>query len=106
MESIKNYFKYTFDFVGVCGRKEFWIPFLLSSLLQVLVWGLSLFFVPFQIVALVLSFVLIIPTTSLTVRRLHDTDRGAIYLLWLLLPIAGLVILLVFLAEKTKYFPK
>lgn len=106
MESIKKYFKYAFDFVGVCGRKEFWIPFLLSVGFQTLIWGLSLMWIPLQVVGVILSIVLILPTISLTVRRLHDTDRGAIYLLWLLLPIAGLVILLVFLAEKTKYFPK
>lgn len=106
MDSIKKYFKYTFDFVGVCGRKEFWIPFLSVSGLQILVWGLSLLWVPLQIVGILLSVILIVPTASLAVRRLHDTDRSAVCLLWLLFPIAGLIILLVFLAEKTKYFPK
>ena len=106
MESLKNYFKFAFDFVGVCSRKEFWKPFLLAVALNLLTWVLSIFSVVFLIIALIVFLVLLVPTTSLVVRRLHDTDRGAIYLLWLLFPVVGVIILTVYLFEKTKYFPQ
>ena len=106
MESIVNYFKYTFDFVGVCSRRDFYLPFLLSMVIMVATFLLTAFGIVFQILSILVFLILVVPTTSLVVRRLHDTDRGAIYLLWLLFPIVGQVILLVFLFEKTKYFPK
>ena len=106
MESIKNYFLYAFDFMGVCNRKDFWVPFSLVMVLFVGAWCLSIFGFVFQIIALIVFFALIVPTISIAVRRLHDTDRGAIYLLWLLFPLVGMIVLLVYLLEKTKYFPK
>jgi len=105
MESIKNYFKFCFDFVGVCERKDFWLPFTLVMLVSIVSWTLAMFGFVFQIIAIILFIALVVPTTSLVVRRLHDTDRGAIYLLWLIFPVVGTIILLVYLFEKTKYFP-
>lgn len=44
----------------------------------------------------------LLPLIAVTARRLHDAGRGAIELLWLLLPIAGLIVLVVHLAEPTR----
>ena len=103
---IKNYFKYLIDFVGVASRKDFWIPMGASLFLQCLLWGLSLVVPFFQVLALIVGLGLALPSISILVRRLHDTDRGAINLLWLFVPIIGMVVLLIFTLEKTKYFVK
>ncbi|KJW12781.1 DUF805 domain-containing protein [Levilactobacillus spicheri] len=48
-----------------------------------------------------LSFTSVMQITA-TVRRLHDTNRSAHNLWWLLLPIAGPIVLIVFLAQKSQ----
>lgn len=104
MKAIKNYFKYAVDFVGVCGRKEFWIVYSLVLVVQALC-IVFLFLGPLgQLISILISLSLALPTLSIMVRRLHDTDRSGLYLLWLLFPFVGFIIILTMLAEKTRYF--
>jgi uncharacterized membrane protein YhaH (DUF805 family) len=48
-------------------------------------------------VMIVLSLAFLIPHLAVSVRRLHDTDRSAWWLLILLLPLIGLVTMIVFM---------
>ena len=50
-------------------------------------------------------FVNIIPSVALTIRRLHDTGRSAVYYLCSLIPVAGTLIMVYFLASETKTPP-
>lgn len=104
MEFIKNYLRYSFDFEGVMNRKEFWFPFLINLLLHVVFWCLIFLGTVFQLVAIIFTLLMIVPNISAIVRRLHDTDRSGLYALWLLAPFVGLIIVMIFLCEKTKYF--
>ena len=103
MNSLKNYVLYAFDFRGVVSRKEFWPVFCVALGLYTM--NFLFLFLNFilQIISILTSLFLMIPTTSFVVRRLHDTDRGAKNLLWLLVPLVGFVIVLIYLTEKTKY---
>jgi uncharacterized membrane protein YhaH (DUF805 family) len=47
------------------------------------------------------SFVILLPYLAVTVRRLRDAGYRWVELLWILLPIAGLIILIVRLADPT-----
>ena len=51
---------------------------------------------------LVFCFITMIPSLSLTVRRLHDTGRSGWYVLVLLLNIIGVCILLIFVCEDSE----
>lgn len=106
MKEIKHFFKFGFDFVGVASRKEFWIAFSFVLCVEALTWGLALLGTFFQLVAILVFLGLIIPSISIMVRRLHDTDKSALYMLWLLAPFVGVVVLLIIATEKTKYFIK
>lgn len=44
----------------------------------------------------------LVPTIAVTVRRLRDTGHSALYLLWLLLPVAGLIVLIVQLTQPAR----
>lgn len=55
---------------------------------------------PLFVLCIYLSIVLI-PTLGITTRRLHDTNRGVGYLLFLLLPVIGWTILLTLLCLKS-----
>jgi uncharacterized membrane protein YhaH (DUF805 family) len=46
-----------------------------------------------------------VPTLAVTVRRLRDAGRRWTNLFWLLLPIVGLIILIVRLAERNHHEP-
>ncbi len=86
-------------FNGRASRREFWsfaffnfiFTFLIVSIDHLL--GSKLLFYAYT---LVLAF----PSLSVTVRRLHDTGRSGWMYLIFLIPIAGPIILLVFMATK------
>ena len=93
------------NFRGRASRTEFWMFMLFNSIVLLVLVGLILtlghffprlfyhrdFLFVFVVIATYLS-VVIIPMTALTVRRLHDTERGAEYLLYAFLPIVGWLI--------------
>lgn len=84
-------------FEGRACRSEYWffnlamfiIAFCFQSVLNVAGIESSIASTLFQ-----LAFLL--PSLAVSVRRLHDTGRSAWNLLWLLLPLAGVVVLLVY----------
>ena len=92
-------------FSGRARRREFWLwqLFLFSSAIVLAVldallrtddgqFGNGLLGSIFQLAAL-------IPGVAVTVRRLHDADRSAWWLLIIFLPIIGFIVLLVFLCR-------
>ena len=94
-ESISTCFQKYADFKGRARRSEFWWFFLFCA-----VSSLVLGFIP--LLGQLYMLALLIPHLAVVVRRLHDTDRSAWWLLLLLpllLPIAilGLAILLIML---------
>ena len=104
MEFIKNFFKFAFDFVGVTKRTEYWLTIACVVAAQLGLIALSLVHWVVQLIAIIILLLLMVPTLSLSARRLHDTDRSAFNLFWLCLPVIGAVILIIYLTEKTKYF--
>jgi len=90
-------------FSGQARRQEFWIFFLASFVV-----GCVVGWIP--VIGLLISLAILIPSLAVGARRLHDTDRSALLLLLGFIPIAGLIILIVFwvqegTAGKNKYGP-
>jgi len=89
------------NFQARASRSEYWL-FTLWMLLLGLVAGLVDVFVfreapgGFGPLALFVTFANLIPSLSVTFRRLHDTNRTAWWLLVALIPLAGAVTLFVF----------
>jgi uncharacterized membrane protein YhaH (DUF805 family) len=46
------------------------------------------------------SLIILVPSFCLAVRRLHDTGRSAWNYLWVLLPVIGWIVLIIFLCQK------
>lgn len=105
---LKNYekantqvLKKTFDYSSRATRSEFWF-FQLAIFLIMFV--ISLFMgdgSDTQDALLIIAILAIIPTISATVRRLHDTGRSGWWILISFLPIIGVIVLLVFMIQKT-----
>lgn len=116
-DSIKTVFRKYAEFEGRATRPEFWWFALFSTLVSS---ALSTLFVPafgggsyqngaftmpmmgsYPNLAGVWSIVVLLPSLAVTVRRLRDAGHRWTELFWILLPIAGLIILIVRLADPT-----
>ena len=88
------------DFSGRASRTEFWMfalfNFLISLVLAIIdvVVGLG-FLQPIYALAVLL------PALAVSVRRLHDTGRAGWWLLLILLPLIGPIILIVFWVQDS-----
>lgn len=91
-----DFWKNFINFNGRATRTMFWVPTGIN-------FAVSMFFFLLNFIIPLVPFVLqilwclaiIIPSLSLLARRLHDTNRGTMQLLWLLLPFFGALYLFV-----------
>ena len=93
-----------FQFDGRASRSEYWWFFLFSLIvLQVAavldaVTGLFIFY-------LTAALVLMIPTLSVRVRRFHDFDRSGWWILIILIPFIGSLVVLIWTVSEGNPFP-
>ncbi len=81
------------DFEGRSGRAEFWIFHLISLLVQFIFGIIGEFWMVGAILQIVFFILLIVPSISLVVRRLHDTGTSGWFLLMLFLPLFNILVL-------------
>ncbi|MGO4535891.1 DUF805 domain-containing protein [Leifsonia sp. 2MCAF36] len=98
-------FKKYATFSGVADRAEFWwfalFVYVVGAALNALnlVTPQGTVYIGSSLAACFGAAVLL-PYLAVTVRRLRDCGRSWTNLFWLLLPIAGLIVLIVFLAQR------
>jgi uncharacterized membrane protein YhaH (DUF805 family) len=95
-ESIRTCFTKYVDFAGTASRSEYWWFFLFVGLGELLMALVS------PVLYGVFFVATLLPTLSVATRRLHDTGRSGWWQLIVLLPLAGLIVLLVFLSQECK----
>lgn len=97
LKVVKNYV----GFSGRARRKEYWMFFLINTLISI-----ALTVVDTVAGTAVLGFVyglaLLLPSIAVGVRRLHDTARSGWWLLLVLIPLLGPIILIIFFAQDSK----
>jgi len=131
-ESIKTVFRKYAEFGGRATRPEFWWFTLFSALVTSALGAMNItqssntwngngmlgYQMPNTIaldgsamtttlylgaaLASVWGVVVLLPSLAVTIRRLRDGGREWTNIFWILLPIAGLIVLIVFLAEPTR----
>jgi uncharacterized membrane protein YhaH (DUF805 family) len=100
---VRNYAQ----FEGRAARPEFWWWALFAALVSSALGALNLA-TPTGTIAVgsslasVWGVATLVPSLAVAVRRLRDTNRHWGNVFWILVPIAGLIVLIVFLAEPTK----
>lgn len=96
------------DFQGRSGRKEYWMFLLFQAVVSIALnlvsmlgasMDSSLVAVLASVAAFVFGLAMLIPGIAVSVRRMHDIDKSGWQLLWGLVPIAGAIILLVFMVK-------
>ncbi len=95
-ESIKTCFNKYADFSGRATRSEFWWFVLFILLVSMALSILS------QVLTLLFSLAILLPSISVSTRRLHDTRRSGWWQLIGLVPIVGMIVLIVFMAQEGK----
>lgn len=109
-DAIKSYFKNYATFTGRARRSEFWFTVLFTTLVSA---GLSVLF-PGTVVqgdgftmqqssAIVnlWSIATIVPSLAVTWRRLHDVNKPGPYFFYILIPIAGVIMLIIQLVKDS-----
>lgn len=92
-ESIKVCFSKYADFTGAASRSEYWW-FALATFL-----GSAAASTINQTLGALFSLAVLLPSLAAAARRLHDTGRTAWWLLIGLVPLVGLIVLIVLLAQ-------
>lgn len=111
-EAIQSGFKNYVTWRGRASRSEFWwwmlfvylvqIPFSIiysisvQNLVNAGTFEIGMFFNWAYYLMLVVSLALFLPSLSVLIRRLHDTDRSGGWYWILLIPVVGTIVLLVF----------
>lgn len=94
------------DFSGRAPRAEYWWFFLGEMIVLVLamivdsILGTDIGGTGYGLFYFAVWLALFIPALAVGVRRLHDTDRSGWWLLIVLIPLIGAIVLLVFLVSE------
>lgn len=103
LEVLKKYA----EFNGRASRQEYWFFMLFNILISAFFATIDFFGGTFNVEAGVgllsglYSLAVLIPGISVTVRRLHDTDRSGWWLLIPLIPIIGGIVLFIFMVQDS-----
>lgn len=107
MSSYIKAFKHYFDFSTRTSRYDFWMYCLIYFVLVFIGSVIDLSFFtnedqPMGPITTIITLVNIIPSISLSVRRLHDTDRSGWMIFIALIPLIGSIALLVFYCQQSQ----
>jgi uncharacterized membrane protein YhaH (DUF805 family) len=111
IEAIKSYFKNYATFKGRARRSEFWFTVLftvlVSSAISIIAPGHREMMGDFEVdqsssLSNLWSLATVVPSLAVTWRRLHDVGRSGNYFFFILIPIAGIIMLLIQLTKDSQ----
>src|SRR5512145_3195420 len=83
-------------FSGRARRTEYWMFFLVSLIISVVLGVVEPMVGSPGFIGIVYSLAVLVPSLAVGVRRLHDTGRSGWWLLIGLVPVIGVIVLIVF----------
>jgi uncharacterized membrane protein YhaH (DUF805 family) len=99
-EAIRTCFSKYVTFTGRARRPEYWYWILFGVLVAIVAGVLdALLFTNSGVFSALSSFGLLLPNLAVTARR-HDIDRSAWWILIVLLPVVGAIVLFVFMCLR------
>lgn len=101
-EAIGNFFSHYADFKGRATRCEYFKIILFNLLVYLFLSLIAAFSVELAAILLIVYFIaILIPTMSIICRRLHDVGRSGGYYFFVLIPIVGAILVLVWLFTES-----
>ena len=88
------------DFQGRALRSEYWWFALFNFLLTIVATIIDNAAIGYPVLQALVALALILPGIGVGVRRLHDTDRSGWWLLIVLIPLIGAIVLLVWFCTR------
>ena len=95
MEEYKNYWVNYVNFSGRSTVKEFWLPVLFNLVISGILTAIS------TTLGSIFSLLILIPSLSNAIRRMHDINKSGWNLLLALIPLVGWIIVLVYYCKAT-----
>ncbi len=92
LDPIKNHYA---DFNGRAGREEFWMFIAVYVAIYVVLMVLNL-----DLIAMLFSLALLVPSLAIGARRLHDTNLSGWLQLIGIIPILGLIVMIVLFVRE------
>lgn len=113
MNHFINVLKKYATFSGRATRSEYWYFVLIYSITYTILMGIDLAIGTFSqelmdkgtflgFLSTAYSLILFLPSLAVTVRRLHDINKNAWWVLLILVPIVGFILLVVYLCTNSK----
>jgi len=84
------------DFNGRARRTQYWMFVLIYMVINIILAVLGM-----DIISMIVGLALLVPSISIGTRRLHDTGRSGWWQLIYLVPLIGLIVMIVFLAQDS-----
>ena len=100
-EAIKDGFDHYVKFDGRASRPAYWWRFLFAVLVAVASNIIDAALSSFGIVSGITGLALLLPGLSVSIRRLHDTNRSGWWILIGLIPLIGFIVLIVFYVQPS-----
>ena len=100
-DAIKSVLTQYAGFSGRARRSEYW-HFVLFNLLVTVVVTIIDIAIKSQILGVLVSLALLLPGLAVAVRRLHDAGRSGWWMFIALIPLAGAIVLLVFVCKDSE----
>ena len=98
-QALESVFRNYANFNGRARRSEYWYFVLLNSLVSLLS------ATPLALLVGLYSLAVLVPSLAAAVRRLHDTGRSGLWLLLMLIPLVGEIIVIIWMCEDSKPGP-
>jgi len=95
-------------FSGRARRKEYWYFVLFNIIISIVLTIIDVVVGSMSpeagigLISGIYSLAVLLPSLAVAVRRLHDTSRSGWWLLLLLIPLIGAIVIIVFLATDSK----
>ncbi len=102
VDAIKSVFSHYVDFSGRARRSEYWYFFLFTMLVNVVTSGLAAAVDALSFVQIIASLAMLLPGLAVAVRRLHDIGKSGWCLLFVLIPLVGSIILIVWYCKDSQ----
>ncbi len=99
-EAVQSGFDHYVKFDGRASRPAYWWWFLFGILVGIAANVIGAI-IDTQVIAYLTSLALFLPGISVAIRRLHDTNRSGWWLLIILIPLIGFIVLIVFFLQDS-----
>lgn len=96
---LKNYV----GFQGRARREEFWMFYLVNFGITIVITVLQALLGIGQVLTTIYGLAVLLPYLAVGARRLHDTGRSGWWQLLFLIPIVGIIILIVFWVQDSRF---